>query len=325
MLKMELYLLKSTSLSLVLTLIITLATATFRDQSEKVLLSDVKALTLHHGQMTRARRSPPVPQLKCVGGSALYKFTPKVVQCSNKGSDGYDIQWQCKTDMDNSYRFGHVEVTCEGYDYPNDPYVLKGSCGLEYTLEFTEQGLQREKQKGGYSYHTSYNYNSSESGFSGIFVFVGVLFLMYVIFKIFIARNDKPDEPARDQPPPYGFRQEYMPQGTPPPYDTFGGNSYANTGFAGGSTGFTGGATDHTGAGFWSGAATGGLLGYLFGRSNNYNNYGPTYRPRSSWFGQDYTHSADPTTSAGSFFSSSSSGGSSGTRTASGFGGTTRR
>nr|KAG5700792.1 hypothetical protein BaRGS_034995 [Batillaria attramentaria] len=31
--------------------------------------------------------------------------------------------------MDNSYKFGTVEVTCEGYDYPDDPYVLKGSCG----------------------------------------------------------------------------------------------------------------------------------------------------------------------------------------------------
>ena len=33
-----------------------------------------------------------VPQLKCVGGAAQYKFTPKVVQCINMGSDGYDIQ-----------------------------------------------------------------------------------------------------------------------------------------------------------------------------------------------------------------------------------------
>lgn len=39
-------------------------------------------------------------------------------------------QWECKTDMDNAYRFGTVEVTCEGYGYPDDPYVLRGSCGV---------------------------------------------------------------------------------------------------------------------------------------------------------------------------------------------------
>jgi len=32
--------------------------------------------------------------------------------------------------MDNAFRFGKVEVTCEGYSYPDDPYILKGSCGV---------------------------------------------------------------------------------------------------------------------------------------------------------------------------------------------------
>lgn len=40
------------------------------------------------------------------------------------------LQWECKTDMDSQYRFGEIAVNCEGYDYPDDPYVLKGSCGV---------------------------------------------------------------------------------------------------------------------------------------------------------------------------------------------------
>ena len=40
------------------------------------------------------------------------------------------FQWECKTDMDNAYRFGTVEVSCEGYDYPEDPYIYRGSCGV---------------------------------------------------------------------------------------------------------------------------------------------------------------------------------------------------
>ena len=43
------------------------------------------------------------------------------------GSDGFDVQWECKTEMDDSYRFGKIQVSCEGYDYPNDPYILKGT------------------------------------------------------------------------------------------------------------------------------------------------------------------------------------------------------
>jgi len=43
--------------------------------------------------MTNSRRTHPVPQLQCVGGSAgCSAFTPRVVQCYNRGSDGYDVQ-----------------------------------------------------------------------------------------------------------------------------------------------------------------------------------------------------------------------------------------
>lgn len=61
-------------------------------------------------------------------------FLYKVVQCYNRGSDGDDVQWECKTDIDNAYRFGKISVSCEGYSYPDDPYVLKGSCGVCYRL-----------------------------------------------------------------------------------------------------------------------------------------------------------------------------------------------
>jgi hypothetical protein len=44
-------------------------------------------------------------------------------------------QWECKADLNNDIRFGETTVVCEGYDYPDDPFVLVGSCGVEYTLE----------------------------------------------------------------------------------------------------------------------------------------------------------------------------------------------
>lgn len=42
----------------------------------------------------------------------------------------FQFKWECKADMDNAYRFGETTVVCEGYDYPEDPYVLRGSCGV---------------------------------------------------------------------------------------------------------------------------------------------------------------------------------------------------
>lgn len=29
-------------------------------------------------------------------------------------------------------------MICEGYDYPEDDYILLGSCGLEFTLDYTD-------------------------------------------------------------------------------------------------------------------------------------------------------------------------------------------
>jgi len=62
-----------------------------------------------------------------------------------------DIQWRCETDMPTDYRFGKTDISCEGFRDRHDPYVLKGSCGLEYTLEYTDQGKAREHQKDGMS------------------------------------------------------------------------------------------------------------------------------------------------------------------------------
>lgn len=58
--------------------------------------------------MTTGRRSSPIPQLSCVGGTAQGRFAPKTVQCYNKGFNGLDVQWECKADMPIDYQFGEV-------------------------------------------------------------------------------------------------------------------------------------------------------------------------------------------------------------------------
>ncbi|AWP06376.1 putative store-operated calcium entry-associated regulatory factor [Scophthalmus maximus] len=299
--------------------------------ADSVLLRDVQVLTLYKGSYTRARRSRAIPQLQCVGGSAnCQAFVPEVVQCQNKGWDGVDVQWECRTDMDNAYRFGRIEVSCEGYSHPADAYILKGSCGLEYSLELTEDGRRRTQGSrdsqsgfngfGGFtssffsgfwgnkqppqqqSHQSAHPSHSEDSG--GLLVVVVLLLLGYGVYKLFLSgqtgnpRDDHSGSTAG--PPPPGFKPDFT--------GSFGADQ--GYGFRRDYTQgqqFRGGpSTRGTGGGFWTGMGTGGMLGYLFGRQRNqpYNQNNSSYTDRRS----TPTHSS-----------------SSGTRTASGFGGTKTR
>ena len=67
------------------------------------------------------------------------------MRCKNSGSD-YDedsIQWTCTASLPEEFKLGSTDVICEGYDYPEDPYILKGSCGVEYRLVLTEKGQEK--------------------------------------------------------------------------------------------------------------------------------------------------------------------------------------
>jgi len=62
------------------------------NQNQRVLLGDVRVLTLYKGRQTQGRRVSPIPQIKCIAGSAKCAYEPDVIQCYNQGSDGIDIQ-----------------------------------------------------------------------------------------------------------------------------------------------------------------------------------------------------------------------------------------
>src|SRR3569623_396245 len=108
--------------------------ATTCASADRVHIQDVHAITLQRGHVTTWRRTSPVPQLRCVGGCGWGSQEPTTVMCENKGFDGRDAVWECKADLSSAYKFGRLNVQCEGYDYPEDPYILAGCCGLEYTL-----------------------------------------------------------------------------------------------------------------------------------------------------------------------------------------------
>ncbi|KAF2115061.1 hypothetical protein BDV96DRAFT_493832 [Lophiotrema nucula] len=111
----------------------------------KIKLSNVQSLTLRKDQMTSHRRVPALPQLKCIGGSAKGLYDVDVMRCKNSGYDynEEDIQWTCSASLPDEFKLGSTDVICEGYDGPDDPYVLKGSCGAEYKLVLTDKGQKK--------------------------------------------------------------------------------------------------------------------------------------------------------------------------------------
>ncbi|KAM3939064.1 store-operated calcium entry-associated regulatory factor isoform 2-T2 [Leptodactylus fuscus] len=294
---------------LVLLVVVQLSGAFGWNQHERVLLRDIQALTLYSDRYTNGRRSAPVPQLKCIGGSAgCGTMTPHVVQCYNRGWDGIDVQWECKVDMDNAYRFGKVEVSCEGFEYPEDPYILRGSCGLEYTLELTEEGWKRSQSghhsagyDSGFFHGKSSDWSSHRSSDAiGVIAFLVILGLAYGVYKVFLS-----GPPRWQENPQYdnsGHENQYYSQASAPPPPGFKSDFTGTSNF---------GSQTSQGPGFWTGLGTGGVLGYLFGRQRDRTHHS-TYMPyHSTWSEPSYSR---PVSSQ-----------STGARTVSGFGGTKRR
>jgi hypothetical protein len=171
-------------------LLFTFVCLSLADYQPKIHLSQLKVITLHKGRYTTSRRTAPVMQLKRVGGEAKTNYEPDTVQCTNTGSDGMSTQWKCEADLDQKYRFGTISVTCEGYDHPGDQNVLVGSCGLEYTLDYTSKGKSHERKKSNpnrrnHQRHHHREYVDTSSSASSIILFVVVFVVFLVIFFVF--------------------------------------------------------------------------------------------------------------------------------------------
>lgn len=122
--------------TIALTMLLTLRTVAaynpnlhFYGGGQRIAMDSIRTLTFYSDKRTAYRRTKPLPQLTCVG-SMCSRYQPDVVQCQAMG----DGQWKCSADLPSTMRMGRVEVSCEGYDYAEDPYVLKNSCALTYHL-----------------------------------------------------------------------------------------------------------------------------------------------------------------------------------------------
>uniref|UniRef100_A0A8R1ERF3 Store-operated calcium entry-associated regulatory factor n=1 Tax=Caenorhabditis japonica TaxID=281687 RepID=A0A8R1ERF3_CAEJA len=131
-----------------------------------------------------------------------------------------------------------ISVSCEGYDYAEDPYILRGSCGLKYELEYTSGSGNRSVGRKG----TSDRWDQFAT-------FVVVAFIAYIIYVMWSNRSQNPANGGYQQgggaggpggpgsgggggpggypnaPPPYD--ENY---GKPPPYG-FRGDSQQSGGW----------------------------------------------------------------------------------------------
>ena len=155
-------------------------------------LREIDTLVLYNGKFTAGRRSPPVPQMTCIGGSGQ-SFQHKVesVHCHNTGFDGRDVIWRCEAELPKieegghlyELKFGKVEVSCEGYDYPDDPFILVDSCGLEYTLNAEQVGISSTRM--GYVPSRGYEtVNVVSADWEYRSVVLTLVFLLFIIFVI---------------------------------------------------------------------------------------------------------------------------------------------
>eukprot|EP00998_Keelungia_sp_KM082_P006349 NODE_2603_length_1028_cov_33.294118_g2584_i0.p1 GENE.NODE_2603_length_1028_cov_33.294118_g2584_i0~~NODE_2603_length_1028_cov_33.294118_g2584_i0.p1 ORF type:complete len:294 (+),score=21.95 NODE_2603_length_1028_cov_33.294118_g2584_i0:68-949(+) len=277
---------------------------------QRVHMDEVTALTFRKGKMTTARRSSPIPQMNCVGGSAMGRYMPETMQCTRVGSaGGTDVQWKCTAELGAEYRLGQTQVSCEGFEYAEDPYILKGSCGVEFTLETTGRS-SGSSYGGGYQYgqgkySSSHSYDDgSSSGWGTILIIAGIVFAV-----IYFAKRNQPGG-AFGGGGGGGGGGGYDAR---PGFGGGGGGGYGG-GYGGGgcSPGYGGGGFFSGRPGFWSGLAGGSMLGYMMGGGGGYRSRYPTYGSGAGYSG-------------GGFGGGGFGGGGGGTHSSSGFGGTSRR
>jgi hypothetical protein len=256
------------------------------------------------------------------------------MRCKNSGAD-YDensIQWTCTASLPEEFKLGSTDVICEGYDYPEDPYILKGSCGVEYRLILTEKGQEKYgKDKGGWwggddeEDRREGPKTMAEKIAGGLF---WMLFGGVVGWMIYSALRNRAQGPAGAGPVVGGNRPGWGGGGgggggwgegnnddtddPPPPYYP---NNPSNP-----KSGY--GATQGWRPGFWSGAAGGAAAGWAAGqfgnRGNRNNQTGSGWGNNGSGSGWNNGGEGSSRSSSGDSFSNTR-------HESTGFGSTSRR
>jgi len=288
---------------------------------DAILLSQVKTLTLRSNAKTSHRRVPAVPQLTCTGPACKHHQID-VLRCTNAGP-GYnteDIEWSCTANLPKEFKLGSTDVACEGYASKDDEFVLKGSCGVEYRLLYTDAGEERYGNKGWWSSSPTKekSLNDDEGSTIGSWLFM-LAFVGVLAWIVYSAYRAAPAGRARGPGRAGGGW----------------GNGWGGGGGGGGDDGWDPpppypgkrtayGAQQQEGwrPGFWTGALGGAAAGYAAGRRGQRQQEPVIPQRGGGWFGGGGSGSSNyfaaPTRSGSSSSSSAR-------HESTGFGSTSRR
>jgi hypothetical protein len=221
-------------------------------------------------------------QLRCVGGSGKGLYEIDVMRCKNEGFDynEEDVQWKCQASLPEEFKLGSTDVICEGYDSADDPYVLKGSCGVEYRLVLTSKGQEKYGHRKGWFGDDESDDGPSAFGqkvASALFWMVFIGMACWIVYNAFIARalgraplggtGNRPGWGGGGGGGGWGGNDNDDP---PPPYDYHPSPGQNPKRSYGTSEGWR--------PGFWSGALGGAAATYAAGLAGNRNN-----RTSSGW------------------------------------------
>lgn len=287
--------------------------------------------------MTTARRTSAIPQLACLGKAcALYQ--PEAVQCVNTGGTGVDINWKCEADLPSALRFGRISVGCEGWSRSGGPYVLKGSCGLEYRLIQVPNQYNANHDYGTSSWYSFKGWSAMDILYYALWI--GILaWILWAILSPCIPslrsgrnRTNRPPGGGGTRPNTYtgsggGYSSSrHIPP--PPPYSEHPPKNPSSSSSSPGSGG-------NWQPGFWTGLGVGAAGTYLAANAARNRDTRPQYDWEQSQFAAppqpsarqtSYSPPASSYRAMGQGEGSSSGGGSLGpTRRATGYGGTNVR
>lgn len=247
------------------------------------------------------------------------------------GTNGQDVQWKCEAELDDDVAFESVNVDCEGFNNPNDPFVLEGSCALQYKLKFTKRFYEKfdernEKLKEARAARGDVDEEGAD-GFKYLLLLAGI-----ALFIVWCTNRPKktpatPQQPVPSAPPMEEYEQQSSSYINPNPFPTnpsMGPNTYSHDYPASGAAAdYPSSRSSQGGLGFAEGVAVGAVGGAVASQILNSVSSDPaTYRSGRV----DATHTSQSQSFAQTRAPSSSPApGSTGTHTSTGFGSTSRR
>jgi hypothetical protein len=192
------------------------------------------------------------------------------MRCANAGADydDHNIQWTCKAELPDDFKLGSTDVRCEGYTGPKDPFVLKGSCGVEYRMVLTAKGEERYGHSRSGESVTSYGTTAFRSLLQILFWFLFFGVVLMIAIGLLHSANNRGNGPQPPRVPPRGGGGGWWGGGDdndapPPPYTPRPPRKQPFNNPAGNAQGWQ--------PGFWSGLMGGAAGGYYAGQRRNQN------------------------------------------------------